>query len=1425
MTNGANQALRGYRRQTLYALSRVIGVRDNDDTFQLELYEDFAVVDQDGKPLEIVQVKDYSDDLNFSTLRDFFYRTAIQLRSNPNTSTKVVSFGSVGPELDKAWQEEGKERERVREKLSKKVQGIGRGATLTEADIDRVFSSVEIVKVDEGTLESEVFAFLNNTLAGGQPNHAFELLQAWLLRLSEKSARVTYGEVLDRLTNVGKYLRAREEHHQQWFTSVKPLEDELVAEKELDLLREDFYQGINTKYRHVLGNIDAVRAAKLQKIRQGFDASNVVIVHGASGQGKSTLAYRYLHDYVPSSSRFEIVAIEDSRHALDIARALSGHFQAIGTEMYVYIDAQPSNNFWTQVVQELSEYSGLKLLITVREEDFRRIDTPGTALGLPETIELTFTRAEGEEIYQDLAKHRAPEHILGFEEAWERFGSSGPLLEFVYLVTQNESLRERLAKQVKHLEDEVRRGDLAPSEFDLLRVVAAASAYGTRLDLAKLIKRLGLTVPKATVERYEKEYLLRTSMDGRYIEGLHSLRSTILTDLLTDPVLQPWHEVVEPIIKTAVESDLEAFLLFAFSRRLEAKPHILDVLMATGPVSWSGASAILKGLFWLGVREHVEKDRDVIDKTFAKFNQAWWMTLDCDLVGISEGKMTSWIDALSDTGVIADKAVAEAHALRVQQTSKEGVFSLARAWLKILTEHVRTPDTVFEWLGFANVAFWLGYFHEGDAFDLVPKEALNDATETLPLENLADVILALSNHVSFQNWFPEIREKLLNRFQEETKTIYLEDDGNTIHTHFIVDLAIRVPGIDEIQSVDDLLSMNLESLDTEESESSPENLIHSETMRRVRLLRRLIPDRNEYGSRGYGHRWASLEMPFDETEKNISTDHLLPGWATQTNGFYSRLGVYSRRSGTWKEYAEPEIELRRHVVTVLSMLQKALESHFRKATLVDINSYINFAVWDVCLSALRHEVLIPKVAVDEWGFTSESKVKEIKKKVDANHSVVDKLHVPVALTELRRFLEYRKKLFQGVQNFFPQALHVFKVNTFRVRRTDLSLEERERMISESKLKSDLDTNSQLNLNDAYLALHDYQAEFRKRFGHFFDGDELTRLEKREAEVYKNVWCLWHQIVDHPNRRMQEPLPEARARTEKVAPQLKKQIERGLRALVKERINARLLSADATWDKQSVLWIAVDSEPLRIYEDILKVLEALRNTVGETKYGSIKQITMERLYEQVCILPLVEGRLIAPAARRISSNILFTGSVFEGQDWWNQIFHPLEPDVLAALQLDVWNDPRLDITRRLSSLVANLYVLVAHLSDFNRVSDIDAPEESSEKAIEITQPYLERRMKLINDVLQAAIDTEVELCAFYENITEIDSLLLESVPILRALHENVMPQPGKDSSEEKPLQLSVSAMPEWLTRLEQATQQTELIHLAWLEHVRHDVKVA
>ena len=69
-------------------------------------------------------------------------------------------------------------------------------------------------------------------------------------------------------------------------------------------------------------------AAEIVKIAAKFQSARVVIVHGASGQGKTTLAYRYLREYFPEKWRFQVKAVEGRQHALSLARALSG--QAMG---------------------------------------------------------------------------------------------------------------------------------------------------------------------------------------------------------------------------------------------------------------------------------------------------------------------------------------------------------------------------------------------------------------------------------------------------------------------------------------------------------------------------------------------------------------------------------------------------------------------------------------------------------------------------------------------------------------------------------------------------------------------------------------------------------------------------------------------------------------------------------------------------------------------------------------------------------------------------------------------------------------------------------------------------------------------------------------------------------------------------------------
>ncbi len=242
--------------------------------------------------------------------------------------------------------------------------------------------------------------------------------------------------------------------HGERLTSITPIEDEEIAAQERENLSYEFYRGISARYEHILAAVDQPRPTKLNEIAERFREHRVVIVHGASGQGKTTLAYRYLHDYVPHYQRFQVQVVEGRQHAVNLANALIAQAKESDRAIAVYVDVAPSDVGWEELVKQLSHHRTIQTLVTIREEDFRRVSISGTELQFA-PVELTFDRSEAAEIYHFLTETQRPPHILDFEDAWTRFGGEGPLMEFVYFVTQGDSLREKLRQQVQHIEDEI----------------------------------------------------------------------------------------------------------------------------------------------------------------------------------------------------------------------------------------------------------------------------------------------------------------------------------------------------------------------------------------------------------------------------------------------------------------------------------------------------------------------------------------------------------------------------------------------------------------------------------------------------------------------------------------------------------------------------------------------------------------------------------------------------------------------------------------------------------------------------------------------------------------------------------------------------------------------------------------------------------
>lgn len=1357
--------------------------------FQPEGREDLTIFDRAGVLLEDIQVKAFQDNLTISTFdpgsnNSFFQRALKTVKEQPQAAIRIVSFGPIGPEMSQAWQADGRERQVVQQKLLE--------YKYSASEIDLLFRSIELSVVSENELNTSIFKFISESLAGISREDAFDLLVYWLFLASEKREKITHGVLTTRLTNVGRFLAERAAYHQEWFKTIHPIAENPVEAQRRQELRAEFYQGTSARYEHILADLDVRRDTELQQIADAFQNNYVVIIHSASGQGKSTLAYRYLHDFYPETWRFEVRSPENTERARNIALALSGHANAVGVPLIIYLDVRPNDKNWTDLLPELSQNPYVRLLVTVREEDFRRASISRAHFQFGE-IELAFTESVGRRIYSGLSAFRTSERFLSFEVAWRQFGSEGPLLEFVYLVTQNELLYERLRQQVRNLEDSVRTGQLQPGEFELLRLVSVASAFEARVNLRALVEKLRLPAPRRTLELFEQEYLLRRTSDGRYVEGLHPIRSAILVDLLTDPTVQPWAEVARGCIPLIVENDLEDFLLFAFSRRSAEVKHFLDTLGTYRPNTWTGIAGLLRSLLWLGIKDYVTENKPLIDQAFERVGSGWWLMLDFDITNASVSDASHRWTNLSPP----EQMIADIGSLREHQSPRETVYSETIQWLKGLSGDPQTPESQQDWIGVADVSFWSGFLDiDCPIVRCITETDLNRAIDTLPLECLCDVVygLTVAQSEHLQVWSAEHRLALVERFRHETKTVMLEDDGETIRAHFIVDLEQHSNSKQEIAET-----------------QSNRNYLHNEAIRRVEMLRKLFFDRQRYGCQGYGQNLGSLTLPFDDTRKTgIPAEYLLPTWATQLNSVFRNLGTFNHRPATWLEHAQNVEQLRQVVSQNFRGLNRALGAHFRKKNAVNLlRGYIDAEVWDQLPRMANRFGLLPQCAVDEWGFIGEGATPKTNNREQKSHQ---KIEVRLGLHEHQAYSETLRDFTSSVVTFGRQAVHVLAINPSlgRAKTPDRQISIRQEAAKQG-LTTDLDRLTFINLSSITKTLPGLQTEFRRRFSRFYQSDLLERLERQEQGTYEQTWALWYQFAYHPDRVWQDAGKEASRKVDDALTRIRKRIRKMLRELQQVDIRAGIVSEIILWGNERALWITFDiSDPRELHTAFSHLEEALDKVIQTIRKDQLDQSVLGAWWQTVIIIPLIQGKALSKLVWTIPVHAFASSS--PEKNWWDYIQHPVPDPLWDSLGTLTWIHPRLELIHQFQSAVVDLSLLVAHVADFASLPELDEEGEV------ILQEHLTSYSSRINNALNQASLLVVEIVHFFTALSPEQQLqretLRQGVSLLSEIWEDVLPLEDPEGH----VSIRIPELKIWSESLEATRTQSELVRLCWISDV-------
>lgn len=1255
---GGPAALRGFRLQTTYALMRLLR-GERDQQFRPEGQEDLDILDAAGQATEHVQVKAYGQPLTFAQLADQdrsgagaqppYFARALQRLNGGSARERLVSFGPLGPELSAAWAGEGTDRERVRRKFQERGYADG--------EIDLLFSRLTFEVIGEEVPDHIAQSILRAGMTAGDVELALHALSWWLLRQSEEGAIIPLTAFQDRLDQMGQHLVESAAGHRVWGYALRPLRTDPLRVQTADVLRQELYEGIGARLEHITANVDVRRDALLIQLGAAFDRHSLVVLHGASGQGKTALAYRFLHENVHASSTYELGRLTDLDQVQQVIHAVQGRLRAVETPLWLLVDVRPGDALWLDVVRGLAGLAGVSVLVTVREEDWGRASADFDLLAHAE-LPLVFSEAEARPLFASLVAQRPSNEFLDFDGAWRRFELRGPLLEFVYLVThEGRSLRARLAAQVEALE---RLWEQDGAKLDFFHAVSLAAAFGARVKTLELAATCHLhpRAVRSVIATLENEHLLRVREDA-LVEGLHAVRSGILLELLSSPETPPLRAFGQ-VIGAVLENDLELFLLHALLHLPdEAVPTRLQTFT---PGTWTGWAAVMRALIWQGVHAHLERTAAIVETGFDAFEYGFWMFVPIDLLNLRGLGLLPDAPDWADATFIPESMRQAAQRIAALNFPPHADFVAARQWWQMSRPPPQPPQTSADWLGLAELAFYIGAWHLPVArFEELDVQAVSG----LPLRKAGQVYFGLHLVLTAGTLAP-VQGVLLERFQSEASILSLEDDGVRITIHF------------ETPEQRDPLGP-LEQGDGDERKTL------SARMQRLRLLRQIVPDRQRYASQGYGHRVALLPVNMDTTTGDIPRESLPPTWGTGWNRTFIRLAERRFLLPDWRAHADHQLQRRHASAQTLEAAAQALADMSQ-----DRDGRLHRAATSLQgHPQLANQLKLPRTAVDPWGLALHTD--------DEGSNSLERLTRQFGASAHDPYFRAMRDYAASTENFMSQGASALTLSALFSRVRDRNQAARLRLQYHDELRSI--HLSGVNLTDALERLPEMQRQFRQRFSSFFGPQELDELEAKETQSLQTLWDLWGQHARPPTGT-----PSVKSAGE-IEAGLHKKLTRTLTALRRSGIHLEEHSTEQTFEGEPALWLRLElGHAADLYPHMEAAVRGLHQWVGGAQDQRQRSVLTQR-WANAVVVPVREGRPWRGQVFAYSTLLLQDTPARE--HWWRHVPKELSSDLSGQLGFQTHAlEPSLPL-EALTVAVGRYFQLTSRQRDLAQVLTVSA----------------------------------------------------------------------------------------------------------------------
>jgi len=883
--------IRGIRYQILYSVLRAFDLyKENnaEDSIRLEGIEDLDLI---GLSLEdeYIQVKTSQEPWNWGKLKSYknskgpIENFLEVYRVNPNCRFVLTVNFQLKKDLKNLAQIESllpKDKNHIEKKFRNLCSQVG--ASPPEADA--LASRLCIVSMSDDQIWGELRSAVTSSF-----NIGSEAVETYILALVAKfldwakdRKTVTRSDLEDIRATVGEALSRESE----WQGYGRGLIDRISWDP--DANNEDFFEGKGTRPGHIATDIDVRRPIWLERIDKAINSSKICILRSSSGQGKSSLLYRYAYEELPAKNTF-ILRVAESQEHVELVRNYLRFRVNLGVPVFLLIDnAGWSTRLWPLIVQECSSL-GVQVLISVRNEDWHRFSQE--SLTNYEIIEPRLSLDEARQIFEAFrSEEKLHESVNSSEWAYEKIDEPHLLMEYVYLLTHGRMLEERLRDQVRQFSE---FGE-DPAKVEILRRISLADSLGAPVVADKLLENIQLTDdPQQLLKSLSGEYL---DLEEGIITGLHWVRSDHLTNILHEgypnasktalavfEAITP--EQIPGFVSNALCKDDLDVELFTSGLIEKAKVKNFDIILA-----------IVDGIFEAGERKFFEVNRSLFDEAYELFGPSAIFPLSLKLAPIIKvDAITKMIEILGEKGNNFKKL----NDISSRASGSDRGLHLVSGFINNVAQCISSNklqttlgDTgrLFDWCSLCNlrVSTWTKFTDDCLASMEMPDISLD------VFSNFAQGFYRYDGP-AYMKWFSQNKDNILCYLKFHVDCTELDVSDDTLYIEFF--------------------------LDSDES-----NSINEQAVSRLNKLRSSIPFCERYQSKGIWFLPSGLTPSIDDSQKNILRENLQfksdieknVVWKNIVDGYYICDSYYG--------YEEAWYALRSDALLFVRALSKGLQS-------------------------------------------------------------------------------------------------------------------------------------------------------------------------------------------------------------------------------------------------------------------------------------------------------------------------------------------------------------------------------------------------------------------------------------------------------------------------------------------------------------------